>query len=189
MTDERRTRAADARDPGSEATPEAAPVTGVATGSLGTGTALDDTQVFRISDLVDDEPVEATPAVVEPAPATSRARPPRKRARPAPVPVVEAVPIAVAPVAATPVMRSATPGREPDARLAGLAAVAIIAVIAGAAILGSHGGATSDGGALGAGNGPVTFAPAPSEAASAAPAANPPARGRGNGNGNGKGHH
>ena len=190
MTDERKRPRSSGPDPASESAPVTEPATGVAQGSLGTGTALDDTQVFRIADFVEDEatmdsesawderptwddrPMPAGPASVDPITVEPIAGPASR-------PVVGSGPSALG----TTVGGSGTERRIPDARTAGLGVVVVVALIAGAAILASAGNATTGNGALDPGGGLPTFALSPT----AAPAGTPPAHGHGNGNGHGHG--
>jgi hypothetical protein len=156
-----------------------AAVTGVAKGSLGTGTALDETQEWVIpADLQGPEPA--------PAVAAAAAEP-----EAAPAPVADPVPVAAVVPAVTTRPRSpgslaSGRGRVLAPRTAGIAAVALLALIGGAAIVTS----------LANRDVPAVAAPAqvqPTTAPTDAQVAEPGGKGKdkdggkGNGHGNGDG--
>ena len=153
------------------------PVTGVARGSLGTGTALDDTQVYQVADLV------------PPAPAAAP-KPARAQRVPTPVPA----PVADTPTnlpraepsreVARPVVRRRRPvaaTRAPGfAWIAGTALVAVvITAIVSSGLGAGHPGAELESGA------PAAIVPT-TEGPSAAPS-RPSGGGGGGGNGHGNG--
>jgi hypothetical protein len=160
---------ADTRDPAPGETTPATPVTGVASGALGTAANLEDTQLWSLDDLQPPEPV-LTP---EPPLAPDF---PRERAR------------AVEPVRAT---RGAA---KRDRRRTGFLAALGVAIVALAALLamrdGLPGGATR-----GAGDAAGAFPSLPAISTEAPAATNAPevgaggnGHGNGGGNGNGNGH-
>jgi eukaryotic-like serine/threonine-protein kinase len=148
-----------------------AAVTGVAKGSLGTGTALDETQEWVIPAELRSaaaEPEAAIEPEPEPAPVAAVAAPAVRSRKPAP---------------GTP---PAARGRALAPRTAGIAAVALLALLGGAAVVTS----------LANRDVPAAGAPAqvqPTTAPTDAPLAEPGGKGKdkddgkGNGHGNGKG--
>jgi hypothetical protein len=151
-------------------TPDAA-ITGVATGNLGTGTALDDTQVYSVDALAtaehpdaagglpQDEPVAAPPAA---APAS----------------------VAISPASTRPVgRRHPITGSYP----VGILTAVVVALIAVAAVLTMRDGGFAGGGAAEPGlAGAASFPPPPSFgplATNAAPAASRPPKHHGHGHG------
>ena len=132
-------------------------MTGVASGGIGTGANLDDTQVFRTEDLAEaaasppEPPASAAPQAGVPVSAAS-----------APVAEPIARPVPVAPVRPTVVPRGTSANRRPGRGLAGLLAAALV-VLAGVAFM-----FTRDDGALGAGQ----AIPSAAASATAAPDAN-----------------
>ena len=164
----------------------AATVTGVASGGLGTGANLEDTQVFRTEDLAEAaaspaEPV-ATPTAAPAAGAPHAAAPVDAAtaepvpARLAPAPVAEPIagPVPAAPVRSAVVPRRNSPNRPPGRGIAGLLAAALV-VLAGVAFVVSRDDATLDAGQA---------LPSAAEPATAAPDANADGGNGGNG-GNG----
>lgn len=149
-----------------------AAVTGVAKGSLGTGTALDETQEWVIPAELQSaaaEPEAAVEPEPEPAPVAAVAAPAVRSRKPAP---------RTAPAAR---------GRALAPRTAGIAAVALLALLGGAAIVSS----------LANRDVPAAAAPAqvqPTTVPTDAPPAEPggkdkdDGKGKGHGNGNGGGH-
>ena len=169
----------------------AAPVTGVASGGLGTAANLEDTQILRNQDLAEAAASQAEPvehvAAPAPAPASVAPQPSAPVARP------KIAPVPAAPVRPTVAARGTSSNRRPGRGLAGLLAAALV-VLAGVAFVVSRGDDT-----LGAGQAlPSVAAPA-----TAAPDANAddrkepddrddrgkdkdkPCHGNGNGRGNG----
>lgn len=138
-----------------------APVTGVARGGQGTGTALDDTQVYDVAEFT-------------PAPLTPEAPPPAPQPAPVIAPVAQPAPRAVT-------RRRASSDRRPRVGVP-LAGVVGFAIAAGLAILigASLGGITAPGGAA---NGDAT----PGATATGAPAATEATDGDGGGGGDGDG--
>ncbi|HYK96122.1 MAG TPA: hypothetical protein VE011_09695 [Candidatus Dormibacteraeota bacterium] len=161
-------------------------MTGVASGNLGTGTALDDTQVYAVDALttVQPEPAPSAPAV----PALAPAAPATAPASPATA-TVPAMPPAPARAAAERVRgRSVTTGGYPVGILA--TAVAVLLVVA--AVLVMRGGGLASGGRLGSGAaGAQSFPPMPSvgavTTAAPLPTSGPEARGKHHGHGHGGG--
>jgi hypothetical protein len=164
------------------------PVTGVAKGSLGTGTALDDTQVYQVADLAQPEAVpEPVAAPREPAPQPPPARRAAARAAKAAAPVATAPsPQRVQPVVRR---RRAAIGRTmPGAAwIAGTALVAVVVTAIVSSGLGAaHSGAELESGApaaIGEASNPPTAAPT-----EAAGDGGGKGHGHGGGNGNGHGH-
>jgi hypothetical protein len=149
-------------------------VTGVASGGMGTGANLEDTQEFRTEDLVE----AAASAPEPPASLAPAAGVPVSAAR-APVAEPIAVPVKSAPVHATTVPRRPSPTRPPGRGIAGLLAAALI-VLAGVAFVVSR-----DDGELAAGQ-TVPSAAAPATQAPDANAGGGKGDGPGNGNDRGK---
>jgi hypothetical protein len=167
----------DQERPDSEEAPTVRPATGVATGNLGTASNLEDTQVYRIADLVEEEPVDAVP-------------PPEQISDAAPIDAATNPAAPVAPVQAVAARhprrrRIAGPAmpfrRQPVARMAGLAAAAAVLVLGAFVILSSGGGLAG-----GPGQAASTDVGA---AATVEPTAAPDGseKGDGKGKGNGKG--
>jgi len=169
-----------------------APITGVAAGSLGTAANLDDTQVFSTVELQAPAAESEADGAPEKADAAREAAPP-PGPDPAPPrePVLEAIPTAAYSVGATspkasastpqpaPVVRAPRRGSDSRPALAGVAALVVLILIAGAGIL-----STLD---LGAAGGPA-FGTEPSNAGPTAPAETPAPKGkedRGGGHGHG----
>jgi hypothetical protein len=155
----RRTRAPDAQ------------VTGVATGNLGTGTALDDTQLYSVDALAAaDHPDEAPDAVashdespVEPARVTIPRAPTRR-------------------LQGRPGMTGGYP--------VGFLAAAVVALIAIAAVLTMRDGGLVGGGGTGPGfGGAASFPPVPTFGAFATAAPEPTQATQGHGHGHGHGPH
>ena len=156
----------------------AASVTGVASGGLGTGANLEDTQVFRTEDLA--------------APAAETAQPHESPAVPAANPVLVAVasapiaepiarPVPAAPVRPTVVPRRSSSNRPAGRGVAGLLAAALV-VLAGVAFV-----VTQDDGTVDAGQAvPSAAAPATAAPDANAGGGNGNDPGRGNDGGNGK---
>jgi hypothetical protein len=172
------------RRSGSPTAPGAATeVTGVATGSLGTGTALDDTQVYEVPPAYlpppEEAPAAVAPAAVAPAALTPAAVAHRQDATadvapadvPAPRPGVLSGP-----------RRGAQ--RFPIGLVAG-AAVGFIVVIA---VLAMHGGSNPIGADPGGLEGGAVSTLGPTHAPTDGGQAEGGGRGGGQGNGNGKGH-
>jgi len=135
--------------------PAETPITGVATGNLGTAANLDDTQVLRTEDLqaaaaatwLDDEgpPVAPASGVIPPAElellrtAPNRTAAPPTPVEPAPAPARPEAPRA--PVVATGTQTSAVAASRPSAQrrnvpaLAGVAALIVLLLIAGSGFL------------------------------------------------------
>ena len=167
-------------------------ITGVARGGLGTGTALDDTQVYDVADFATPGPAAAPAAVPaaatapEPAVRSATPRAARRPEQPRPAPAPDR-PVAE-PVRA--VVRERPNRHRPRVPQAGLiAATAVVAVIA-TAIVSSRLG---DGPAAMATSAPEAVAPfgngetaAPTEASGGGKV---DGRGNGKGNGNGGGGH
>ncbi len=182
--------------------PSDAPITGVATGSLGTAANLDDTQVMRTADLeraaaeagvpawLTDEPPplaeeheawSARPWVVEPVPQTLEVPEQREVPPPERVQAAEGV---------KPRNRSTTPApaaagmrlNRRGSALAGAAVGAVLVLLAGAALLGTLGNSpTNQGFGLGPPFADSTFAPLATQTAE------PQAQGKGNCHGKGNG--
>ena len=153
-------------------TPEAGSVTGVATGSVGTGTALDDTQVYQAQDLIDerDLPPLSEGAILVDADTDGRA--------PVASPPVASAPVRRIPVSSAPLPRARRRRGNPVVGVAAVIGAAALVVLAATALLGNHGN-----GNLGAGQTLPTFdtssggsTPSPSDSAADS--------GRGHGNGN-----
>jgi hypothetical protein len=185
-----------------------AAVTGVARGALGTGTALDDTQEWI---LPDDLPAEPVAVGAPDAPPAQRARADADQvplaepllpvaADPAPA-VAAASPVAPA---ASPVVATAPTTRRPSAdarrgtsfaatpRAAGLAAAALLALIAVAAVVTSNDNAPANAGGPVVGVTAAPLAPTPVPTIDAAGGNGKDKggnNGKGNGNGNGNGSH
>jgi hypothetical protein len=187
-------------------------LTGVASGSLGTGTALDDTQRYSVDELgtrdeldhdavpapEDAEPVRSAASSTAGGPAVPSA--PIGRSEPVVPPPASSAPAARAAVV-LPAATAAGPVLTPDprARTRGatggypvrpLAVAAIVLVVAAAALALRDGGlvgGTGSGGFAGA----DSFPPAPSAGVVVTPAPKPAPTGHGNGrgNGNGRGQH
>jgi hypothetical protein len=172
-----------------------APITGVAAGSLGTAANLDDTQVFSTTELqaaAAEQTAAPLPAAAPPAAAANQLAAPDPAA-PEPAPGPEPSPVEgsepqhevvldSAPTAASPVQGPRGPGsgRRSDRRipaLAGLVAVAVLVLVAGAGIL-----STLDFGAAGA---PAFGTDAPNAAPTAEPATPKPKDKQGPGGGGG----
>jgi hypothetical protein len=188
------------------------PTTGVARGSLGTGTALDDTQEYDVDELRaaasgaaapgEARDVDPAPPMVAPsmAPAATEAgiRPPASGASAALQPLAAVHPAApihsaapIHPVTSGLITPATTHSAGPTpSRVAGLAAAALLLVIVGAAALTSGFGTN-----VGVGQTPVdpqvTAAPTdqpPADAGGAGAGGNGKGNGNnGGGNGNGKG--
>jgi uncharacterized membrane protein YgcG len=163
------------------------PVTGVARGSLGTGTALDDTQVYQVADLVPPAPAAAP----KPAPAQRVPRPVPAPVAVTPTNLSRAEP---SPEVARPVVRrrrTVAATRAPGfAWIAGTALVAVVVTAIVSSGLGAgHPGAGLESGAPAA-IVPATEAPsaAPSEATGGGGGGGGNGHGNGNGGGNGNGH-
>lgn len=172
-----------------ESTPLPAPVTGVARGGHGTGTALDDTQLYDVSDFTPIPPTPPAPAA-QPAPVQSH----RAAAAPVAVPPAAAAPIVAAPVA-SPGPATRAPSRAttssrrrrvgtPVVGLAGFALAAGLAILIGLAL----GGVPMPDGAAAGGEttAPTLAAPAETEPPDPDPD-DYDGGGSGNGNGNGNG--
>ena len=161
-----------------------AAVTGVAAGSLGTGTALDETQEWEI-------PPELQASTAQAAHADAEALEPASDQGPQPVAMAPAAPLApvrARPVAARRARAAASSGwLTPGPRLAGIAAAVLLALVGLTAIVTSND--RDD-----AGSAPVAPAQptiAPTEAPPAEAGGNGGKKdkdnGKGNGNGNGNG--
>ena len=142
----------------------AAPVTGVASGGLGTGANLEDTQVFHTEDLAASAPRTPDPIAETPEPIAAAPAPP---VSPEPAPVHPAKPVASPPDASAPDASApvspvvparsgrGSPNRQPGRGLAGLLAAALV-VLAGVAFV-----VASNDGTFGAGESvPSAGAPA-----------------------------
>ena len=169
------------------------PVTGVAGGSEGTGTALDDTQLYDVSTftpieagrsepVAGSEPV-AVPEPVEDSEVVGRAQRRTTAAASAPAPV--------RPARRASVRQPSTSRTIPLAIKAGLITAALaLAVLVGASLAGSPSGVAGDGGLFGQGPS-VTVAPIVEPTAEATDGGGDGGgsggNGRGNGCGNGRG--
>lgn len=155
-----------------------ASVTGVATGSLGTGTALDDTQVYSVDALA----AGVHPDDVAPESFAHEAFAFVPHAAPAVVAPHELMPVVVPRSRTQPLQRTRhVTGGYP----VGVLTAAVVALIAVAAVLTMRdGGRVSDGSGIGAA-GAASFPPAPSfgPVETAAPAAEPTTGHHGHGHG------
>ena len=178
-------------DPAGDPDPELAalvqPASGVARGSLGTGTALDDTQEYDVDEL--RVAARANPPVPVLAPPVPVAAPPVA------APSVAAPSVAapsVAPVAVEPTRsRVITRSGVSTPKLAAVAAAAILVLVVGAAAVGSL-GSNDNGIVVAPGGADVTAAPTDAPPADEGGnggegGGNGKGNGNGNGNGNGKG--
>jgi hypothetical protein len=162
--------------------PDAA-VTGVATGNLGTGTALDDTQVYSVDALAtaehpdtvgsfpQDEPVAAPPPIATPAVAATPAAAPAS--------------VAMHPAPTGPLQRQR---RISGGYPVGILTAGVLALVAVAAVLTMRDGGVTAGGASGPGlPGAASFPPPPSfgPLATAAPVATRAPKHHGHGHGQG----
>jgi len=135
----------------------AAPVTGVASGGLGTAANLEDTQVLRNEDLAEAaasqaEPVEpAAPPAPAPASIAPQPSPPVARPKVAPVPP--------APVRPTVVPRRTSSSRPPGRGLAGLLAAALVVLAGVAFVVSRNDGTLGAGQAVPSATAPATAAP------------------------------
>jgi|GEM_PF-5200582 hypothetical protein len=145
--------------------PDAA-VTGVATGNLGTGTALDDTQVYSVDTFATADHPDAPQAQ----------------------PVTNSAPAAPADVAVrpAPTRRIRGPRRLTGGYPVGILTAAVVALIAVAAVFTMRDGGLVGGAGSGPGSaGAASFPPAPSfgPAQTAVPEATPPPKHHGHGHG------
>lgn len=158
------------------------PVTGVAKGSEGTGTALDDTQEYDVTTfmapaaVVDDDPVVDDPVAEEAAPAS------------APHAVEAAAPMPVAPIRQRRVDRR-RPAGIPLAIKAGLLTAAIALAVVFGASLASHSAGDETIGGLPLASPSATTAPTEGDEGDGGDEGGGEEGGKGNGNGcgNGKG--
>jgi hypothetical protein len=157
-------------DPAEAALPPS--VTGTAAGALGTGTALDDTQIYGTDAFVAEPAMDPVPVAEAGAPAR-----------------LESAPVATAQVARTPARLvaeppdpAASPRRPRGNPLVGIAAVvgaAALVVLAAGSLLTNGGGIDR-----GAGQSPLPtdLGAASQQPPSASPDAGPPGKGNGKGN-------
>jgi hypothetical protein len=154
-------------------------VTGVATGNLGTGTALDDTQVYSVDALAAADDPEADQPVAElPDVVASRDDPP-----------IEPQLAAPAVVPATRPQRVQGRGRVTGGYPVGFLVAAVVALIAVAAVLTMRDGGLVGGNGTGSGfAGAASFPPEPSFGTIATAAPAKPATGNQGHGGHGHGH-
>jgi hypothetical protein len=163
-------------------------ITGVATGNLGTGTALDDTQVYSVDALTTaDHPDDVADAVgvqphAEPAHNAPKAQPVATTPPARPEPAGVAVPRA--PARRLPGQRRITGGYP-----VGILTAGVVALIAVAAVLTLRDGGLVGGGGTGSGlAGAASFPPVPSFGALETAAPRPTSGTQGKGNSHGHGH-